>query len=131
MICPYCNNEVELVSGDAIYPHRPDLHHKRFWLCRPCDAYVGCHEDTERPLGRLANSELRQAKQDAHVAFDALWKRTSPAGSFDRNGAYQWLADQLGIPRADCHIGMMDVDRCRLVLALCNFHERRITGEGS
>lgn len=127
MICSYCNNEAELVSGDTIYPHRPDLHHLRFWQCAPCDAYVGCHKGTERPLGRLANTELRQAKMAAHAVFDPLWK----SGPMTRNTAYQWLSDQLGIPRADCHIGMFDLDRCRLVVALCNFYEPGLIKQGS
>lgn len=35
MNCDYCNNEVELVGGDAIYPHRPDLHALKFYYCAP------------------------------------------------------------------------------------------------
>ena len=127
MICSYCNNEAELVNGDVIYPHRPNLHHLRFWQCAPCDARVGCHEGTERPLGRLANAELRQAKMAAHAVFDPLWK----GGPMTRNTAYGWLADQLGIPRTECHIGMFDVDRCRLVVALCNFYELDLGKQGS
>jgi hypothetical protein len=106
------------------------LAHLRFWQCAPCDAYVGCHSGTTNPLGRLANAELRQAKIAAHAAFDPLWKfHTFKDGhqSMTRNAAYQWLADQLGIPRADCHIGMFDVDRCRLVIALCRFYEEALT----
>lgn len=121
MICDYCKEEVGLVWGDLLYPHRLDLYELRFWYCSDCDAWVGCHRGTTNPLGRLANAELRQAKQDAHVAFDRLWRATTPAGTFDRNGAYEWLADQLGIPRAECHIGLFDVEQCRLVVALCGF----------
>lgn len=127
MICPYCNNEAWLVSGNIVYPHRPDLFDKRFWLCTPCDAYVGCHDGTEKPLGRLANQELRQAKIAAHAVLDPLWK----SGSMTRNAAYQWLADQLGIPRSECHVGMFDVDRCRLVVALCNFYGPSLIKQGS
>lgn len=131
MICDYCKEEVGLVWGDLLYPHRLDLYELRFWYCSDCDAWVGCHRGTTKPLGRLANAELRQAKQDAHVAFDRLWRATTPAGSFDRNSAYGWLADQLGIPRADCHIGMMDVERCRLVVGICNaaVQDREAIGE--
>lgn len=107
------------MSGETIYPHRPDLFALQFWCCVHCDAWVGCHRGTTKPLGRLANAELRQAKQDAHVAFDALWRRTTPAGTFDRGGAYTWLAQQLDIERADCHIGMMDVEQCRRVVEIC------------
>lgn len=60
MICSYCNNEAKLVSGNVIYPHRPDLAYLRFWQCAPCAAYVGCHKGTTKPLGRIANAELRQ-----------------------------------------------------------------------
>lgn len=116
-----------MVSGNVIYPHRSDLFYKRFWLCAPCDAYVGCHEGTERPLGRLANAELRRAKMAAHAVFDPLWRN----GHMKRSQAYGWLADQLGIPCTECHIGEFDVDRCRLVVALCNFYEPGLSKQGS
>lgn len=119
IICDYCQQPAQLVTGETVYPHRPDLHYLRFWQCLPCDAWVGCHKGTKRPLGRLANAELRAAKMAAHAAFDELWRRTTPAGSFDRNGAYAWLAEQLGIERADCHIGMFDVEQCKRVVEIC------------
>lgn len=120
MICDYCNNEAELVSGEVIYPHRPDLYDLKFYYCATDQAWVGCHRGTTKPLGRLANLELRQAKMEAHAAFDELWRSTTPAGSFDRKGAYKWLADQLGISRDECHIGMFDVEQCRRVVEICS-----------
>jgi hypothetical protein len=124
--CPYCHNPAELVSGGVIYPHRPDLHSRRFWRCAPCDAYVGCHPAARRygkkivgvgdgtvPLGRLANAELRKAKQAAHDAFDPLWQ----SGNVTRKAAYAWLAKKLNIEPVFCHIGMFDVDACRAVVA--------------
>lgn len=115
MICDYCHGEAQLVGGDTIYPHRPDLRTKAFYLCRLCDAYVGCHPGTIRPLGRLANAELRHAKIEAHKAFDPLiLAHTS------RSAAYRWLAKQLGINKHDCHIGMFDVETCRRVMEICN-----------
>lgn len=114
MHCPYCCGEAELVTGQAIYPHRPDLAHKRFYRCHSCDAYVGCHPGTTKPLGRLANASLRQAKQRAHKSFDPLWK----TGRMKRGQAYAWLAQQLGIPKQDCHIGMFDEDTCERVVRI-------------
>lgn len=122
VVCDYCNNEARLVGGDVIYPHRPDLHGLRFWHCGPCGAYVGCHKGTTRPLGRLANAELRQAKQDAHAAFDPKWKfHTFRDGyqTMTRTMAYKWLAEQLGIPIEQCHIGMFDVETCGRVVEVC------------
>lgn len=127
--CPYCNDAAQLVSGNAIYPHRPDLYHLRFWQCASCEAYVGCHRGTERPLGRLANAELRLAKQQAHAAFDPLWKFHTWGDGYQtmtRNAAYGWLADQLGIARAGCHIGMFDVEQCQRVVEVCSEKEKRL-----
>lgn len=113
--CPYCEATSAFVGGDTIYPHRPDLHSKVFFHCEPCDAYVGCHPNTEKPLGRLANAELRRAKMDAHKAFDHTWKN----GSLSRPQAYAWLAKKLDIPGDDCHIGMFNVKMCKRVVEAC------------
>ena len=113
--CDYCGEDAELVTGKEIYPHRPDLYSKPFWECKPCKAYVGCHEGTERKLGRLANAELRQAKSEAHKAFDPKWRRTTTS----RKNAYRWLAEQLNIDFKKCHIGYFDVDMCNRVIEVC------------
>lgn len=114
--CPYCGMDAELVGGDVIYPHRPDLHGKMFWSCHPCQAYVGCHDGTINPLGRLANAELRAAKISAHMAFDPLWRGSN---SRSRRSAYRWLASRLGIKEGECHIGMFDVAMCKRVVEVC------------
>lgn len=110
--CPYCGKGAKRVYGLTIYPHRPDLAEKQFWQCAPCDAYVGCHKNTDwNPLGRLANRELRAAKLRAHGAFDPIWQQ----GSMKRGSAYAWLSETLGIPKNECHIGMMNVADCNRV----------------
>lgn len=113
MNCNYCNKKAVRVGGDVIYPHRPDLAQKQFYQCAPCSAYVGCHPSTIKPLGRLANAELRRAKQDAHAAFDPLWK----GGAMKRTAAYKWLAESLGLPSKEAHVGMFDVATCNAVVA--------------
>lgn len=114
-ICPYCGKPSEKVTGKSIYPHRSDLDNKTFYRCKPCDAYVGCHPNTDTPLGRLANSDLRSAKRRAHEWFDPLWK----AGSMSRRQAYEWLAGQLGIKVDDCHIGEFDAEQCERAIVVC------------
>lgn len=112
VFCDYCGEYARLVTGRKIYPQRRDLADKFFWECEPCRAHVGCHRDSDAlPLGRFANAELRAAKRIAHAAFDPLWKEFG----MRRGDAYSWLAEQLGIPGAKCHIGMFDVDQCRQV----------------
>jgi len=126
--CVYCNEPAELVSGEEIYPHRPDLFTKKFWRCRPCNAYVGCHKpnigygDGTRPLGRLANAELRAAKSAAHAAFDPVWQE----GVVKRGSAYAWLAEKLGIQAKQCHIGEFDVDQCKRVVQIVKEHRHEL-----
>lgn len=122
-ICPYCGREANLMRNSAALYHGHD--YGPMWVClRPtCEAWVGTHKGTERPLGRLANAELRKAKRDAHAAFDRLWQ-----GKMKRDGvtkqeamaaAYRWLAGQLEIDRKETHIGMMNPDQCRRVVEIC------------
>lgn len=112
MTCQYCESPASLVDGTVIYPHRPDLAARRFWHCAPCDAYVSCHNGTDRAMGRLANAELRKARMEAHAAFDALWRN----GQQSRNSAYRWLAEVLEMPKAKCHIALFGVEDCRRVV---------------
>lgn len=116
VVCPYCKKPAKLITGEQMYPHRPDLYEKSFYRCNPCDAHVGCHPGTQNPLGRMADSFLRAAKMKAHAAFDPIWKD----GAMKRGSAYAWLSDQLGIDKKDCHIGMFDVDMCKKVVDVCS-----------
>lgn len=115
--CPYCLRVAEFLTGAYVYPHRPDLSDKRFYVCKPCDARVGAHADG-RPLGTLANAELRQLRSQAHGVFDPKWKREM-GGTMRRREAYRWLASNLRIPEEHCHIGMFDEEMCRRVIQIC------------
>lgn len=108
--CIECDGMATLTDGHAIYPHRPDLYAKSFYRCR-CGAYCGCHPGTTQALGYPCGPETRRARSAAHAAFDPLWKR----GKMSRASAYKWLAEQLGIQKSDCHIGMMDAETARRV----------------
>lgn len=118
--CPYCRAESVLVTGASVYPRRPDLADRSFYMCTQCDAYVGTHPGTHVPLGRLANAELRAAKRSAHAAFDPLWK----TGGLSRRKAYLVLAWLLQINPVRAHIGMMDEQMCCKVVEVCG----RFTG---
>ena len=117
MKCPYCGKDAELTTGYTVYPHRLDLADLKVWACLPCDAWVGTHKDSPKhaPLGRLANAELRKAKMAAHAAFDPLWK----SGRMSRSKAYSLLAESMGLPKKDTHIGMFDVEQCKQVVEAC------------
>ncbi len=112
--CPYCKVKAVKVSGMEIYPHRPDLHKKMFYSCPECDAYVGTHTVSGKPLGTLANGELREKRRKLHVVFEPLWNGTQGT----RREAYTWLASKLNIPEAACHIGMFDSAACDKALEI-------------
>lgn len=121
--CPYCNRNAKRVGGDVIYPHRPDLYDKKFFACIPCDARVGCHSETGKPLGSLANRELRRARMLAHTYFDRLWKSaTREPARMSRTEAYAWLAEKLKLPASDCHIGLFDIRLCDELVKVVEFH---------
>lgn len=110
--CDYCRYAAPLMTGEVVYPHRKDLAKLNFYRCDPCDAQVGCHRGTIKPLGRLANKELRSHKSLAHAAFDVIWKD----GHMTRTEAYAWLADMIGVIPSKCHMGMFDVNKCQRVV---------------
>jgi len=118
--CPYCGGRAELATGAKIYPHRPDLARLNYYLCSPCDAWVGCHRGTITPLGRLADAQLRTWKVWAHEIFDRMVRRKF--GRDARSAGYAWLAEQLGINPTDCHVAMFDVATCQRVIAMCRLH---------
>lgn len=113
VFCPYCGRQAELVDSKVIYGK--SYGHK-VYLCRNCMAYVGCHKGTDKPLGRLANAELRRWKMEAHAAFDPLWKYGRFKGK--RNAAYAWLAQKMGLPVEKTHIGMFDVAECQRAIQI-------------
>lgn len=115
--CPYCECPAGMVTGKVVYPHRPDLHDKLFYMCAPCFAWCGVHEGTTKPLGRLADAELRHAKQRVHAVLDPLWLNTKKRGKA-RGRCYAKLAMALGISVDDCHVGMFDVTTCNRAVSI-------------
>ena len=87
------------------------------YYCEDCDAYVGVHKGTDKPLGRLANAELRRWKKAAHAALDPRWQTGIFRGR--RNAAYEWLAKRMSLPVKETHIGMFDVEQCQRVIRIC------------
>lgn len=130
-VCPYCGEDAEFLESSAVL--YGGQNYGPAWRCAPCSAWVGCHKGTNRPLGRLANAELRKAKRAAHDAFDALWRgkmrRHRGTQKQARAAASAWLAEQIKIEAKDCRIGMMDVVDCRRVVDVCSNLPKRTAKE--
>jgi hypothetical protein len=108
MNCPYCAEEAVLTDSAEVYSRS----YGPIYLCRPCQAWVGVHKGTTRPLGTLANAELREWRKRAHAAFDPLWK----GRRMKRAVAYQRLAEIVGVPKQQAHIGMFTVEQCQKLI---------------
>ena len=117
-ICRYCGGVIKLIPAQAVYgesTRRLGMEGEYLYQCQNCNARVGCHKGTTRPLGNVANEVLRLKRMEAHRVFDALWK----GGRMTRTGAYRWLAGELHLRSERAHIGGFEMDQCQKVIELC------------
>ena len=117
-ICRYCGGVIRMVPARAVYGSavkRLGLEKEYLYQCQNCNARVGCHKGTTRPLGHVANETLRLKRMETHQVFDAFWRRRG----MSRTKGYQWLAGQMGLPERLAHIGGFEMDQCQKVIDLC------------
>lgn len=137
LICQYCGAKGKLDTSLRVY--KKD--YGKIWICSnypSCDAYVGCHLNTEVPKGWMANAELRVWRKETHKVFDTLWKekirRLDKERGFNasrkysvRSAAYSWLATELEIDGKYCHIAMFDIEMCQRAIEICEPYFEKIT----
>lgn len=110
--CLYCHQLSKKVSGKEIYPHHPDLKNLIFYRCLSCNAYIGTHKGTNKPLGNLASKELREARAKAYAAFEKKWIESH----LTRSSAYNWLCVKLKISENESNIGLFDINMCKRLI---------------
>ena len=113
VVCPYCGGAAKLADSKLVYGQSYGF----IYLCSNwpnCDSYVGVNRVTGKPLGTLANAELRGYRKQAHAVFDITWK----SGKMTRTKAYEKLAHTLGLPPDKTHIGMFNIETCKKVIAV-------------
>ena len=92
MKCQHCGRDAEWVENKEVYGRNYGNSYM-IWLCRPCDAFVGCHQNTKQPKGRfLAKADLREARKKAHAVIDPLWQ----SGKYKRKTVYIRLNEAFG-----------------------------------
>lgn len=121
VICPYCNKQTEFVDSKLIYGKSYGM----IYLCRKCDAYVGTHKNSKKPLGTPANFELRELRKITHLEFDKIWQEKY----MSRRKAYLWLANKLGLPLEQTHIGMFNINKCNRVLEVTRNYFKELKTE--
>jgi len=113
--CDNCGGLVILTTNAAIYGK--EYGNGKCYKCTNCDSYVGVHDGTITPLGRLADKEMRALKKRCHALFDPVWKEHK---YISRSQAYTVLADALNIPAGECHFGWFDKDMLARCLDIIN-----------
>jgi ssDNA-binding Zn-finger/Zn-ribbon topoisomerase 1 len=112
VICPYCGSHALLRHSREVYGRTYGF----MWVCTnfpECDAYVGAHKNSNKPLGTLANKELRDLRVRAHNVFDRVWRQ----GGLTRSQAYKLLREKMGMTEDEAHIAKMNAEQCKRVLA--------------
>lgn len=108
--CPYCGEDVEILSSKEFYGIDYGTY---VYLCRPCDAYVGTHKHSKKPLGTLAKKELRELRMKCHALIDPFWK----SGKMRRSEVYSRISKEFGLPKSKTHIGMFNEEQCRKLIS--------------
>lgn len=110
MICPFCKQE-------AIWCENKEIYGKNYgnsymcYLCKPCNSYVGCHQNTKKPLGTMTNAEGREWRKKVHARIDPIWK----SGKMERRKLYGKISGLIGKPY---HTGEATIEECKKILEL-------------
>lgn len=104
MKCNYCSEDAEWVENKEVYGKNYGKSYMIF-LCRKCDAYVGCHQNTKNPLGRMSNKEERELKKEVKGLYLDMFEK------YGKRWYYKHLAEILDIPMKEAHFGMFDKNR--------------------
>lgn len=114
--CHCCSGPVRLSDNSVIYNGRSYGDWPFVYRCTQCQAYVGLHPDTDLPLGIMADRATTNARKQCKSAFTRLV--VSRFGG-DRNRAYAWLAQALGISPTICHFGMFTQQQAERAGEIC------------
>lgn len=108
MECPYCKKQARWCENKERYGKNYGKSYMCYW-CKDCDSYVGCHNNSKRPLGTMANKELREWRIKTHSVIDPLWKD----GEYSRAQVYTKLNVAFG---KEIHVGESDIELCKEII---------------
>ena len=110
--CPDCGKPGEWVSHAEVYNGR--VYNEKshmIYLCRAHRAFVGCHGNTRKALGTMANEPMREARKAAHAVIDPFWKEKK----LKRYHVYARLSRAFG---HEIHVGESGVEKCREIIEI-------------
>lgn len=112
--CPYCGQQATLtrardlpssVVGKLSWTRQNNAY---LWHCTRCDAWVMAKRNL-KPMGQLANKELREFRYRLHLKLDKIWQ----GGKLTRKQVYGLLAQKMKMSDKRCHIGNFNMKQCR------------------
>lgn len=109
-ICPVCNQPAPWVENKEMYGRNYGKSYMCYY-CKGCDTYVGCHNNTRKPLGTMATCELREYRKKVHAKIDPLWNGDKHL----RRNLYAYLSKVLGY---QYHTGESDIETCKKILTM-------------
>jgi hypothetical protein len=113
--CPYC--AAAAVLRDGSYVHGEMNRGGKLYVCArfpACNAYVGAYAN-HKPMGTLADGNLRHKRIETHRLFDRLWKQ----GIMSRSGAYNWMRAKFGMSADQAHIAQFSEYMCEALMTEC------------
>lgn len=112
--CHYCNEPLDEVGGDRIWPHREDLAKKRFAICWPCSAWVGLKDDGTAQ-GYNAKEHIRELRSQILSAWTAVCD--TGAMTYEKADEFRnWLREEKGYDIS--HLGHLEEEQLEELLRI-------------
>ena len=103
LYCPYCGRMAVLRPAKHVYGSQNLDPGNYLYVCSgypSCDSYIGVHKKTMRPMGTLANGDLRHKRIEAHRALNQVVN----SGIMTKKGIYL-VAEQVRSKGKRCPAG--------------------------
>lgn len=116
--CPYCGAYAMKRPASVVYGEVARVKNGYLYVCSrwpACDAYVSAHRKSGRPMGTLANGDLRHKRIMAHKALEEFRRRHH----MEKWEAYLWLQARLGLGKEQTHIAKFSDFLCEQVIEVC------------
>ena len=117
ILCPYCGAKAILRPACDVYGVSERSVGRHLYVCSNwpvCDAYVSAHVRNKKPMGRLADGNLRHKRILAHRAL----KNYQTVTHMEKWAVYVWLQGKLGQGEHQIHIANFS-ETMDQVIAIC------------
>ena len=113
-----CHCGAQAMKRPASVVHGDRAKGEYLYICSrypACDSYVGSHKKSLKPMGTLANKELRAKRIEAHRVFNLMWE----SGIMEKWQAYKWMAAKFGMHSEQAHIAKFSEYMCNELIIVC------------